>query len=134
MERYTLKELSEIKGNWKEAVVVFTKDSFYREYSETERSYKIRNDAKYFDSNMNGTSLFGNCLDGTDDGVRLDNYMHSGEGKWVVDYCYILKKCPMCKENDLGEEGSNALSRKDNDTEICDDCGTQEAMESYGAN
>jgi superfamily II helicase len=38
-------------------------------------------------------------------------------------------KCPVCKTNDLLEEGTNALSRKDNETEICDECGTAEAME-----
>jgi RNA polymerase subunit RPABC4/transcription elongation factor Spt4 len=38
-------------------------------------------------------------------------------------------KCPICKTNELLEEGLNALSRKDNQTEICNDCGTQEAFD-----
>ena len=38
-------------------------------------------------------------------------------------------KCPVCKTNELLEEGLNALSRKDNETEICDECGTKEALE-----
>jgi RNA polymerase subunit RPABC4/transcription elongation factor Spt4 len=37
--------------------------------------------------------------------------------------------CPICKMNDLLEEGANALSRKDNKTEICSECGVAEAME-----
>ena len=38
-------------------------------------------------------------------------------------------KCPVCKQNDLLKPGANALSRKDNKTEICSDCGRDEAME-----
>ena len=38
----------------------------------------------------------------------------------------------MCNENELLEEGANALSRKDNETEICSECGTVEAMEEFG--
>lgn len=41
-------------------------------------------------------SLFGNCLDGSDVGVRLDTYMFAvpvdGVGKaWKVEYCYIVE-------------------------------------------
>lgn len=39
-----------------------------------------------FDPDKCGTSLFGDCLDETDEGVRLDHLMHSG---WTPDYCYI---------------------------------------------
>ena len=41
-------------------------------------------------------------------------------------------KCPNCNVNELLEEGANALSRKDNETEICSDCATQEAFEEMG--
>jgi RNA polymerase subunit RPABC4/transcription elongation factor Spt4 len=37
--------------------------------------------------------------------------------------------CPVCKESELLEAGANALSRKDNKTEICSNCGRKEAME-----
>jgi predicted RNA-binding Zn-ribbon protein involved in translation (DUF1610 family) len=37
-------------------------------------------------------------------------------------------KCPRCGVNELLEEGCNALSRQDNETEICNDCGTDEAL------
>jgi hypothetical protein len=40
--------------------------------------------------------------------------------------------CPKCLRTELEEEGLNALSRKDNETEICNDCGTREAMEEIG--
>lgn len=40
-------------------------------------------------------------------------------------------KCPLCKVNELCESGGNALSRKDNETEICSECGIKEAIEEY---
>lgn len=94
MEKLTLHELGKDTSSWKEAIVVFKQESFNREFSETERSYKVYSEAKYFNGNMIGNSLFGDCLDGKDDGVRLDRYMSllPEEGlRWVVDYCYIVK-------------------------------------------
>ena len=35
--------------------------------------------------------------------------------------------CPRCFE-EMREKGLNALSRRDNETEICSDCGTAEAL------
>ncbi|MGX8833952.1 hypothetical protein ACWG0P_07035 [Amedibacillus sp. YH-ame6] len=69
------------------AVVVFSSDSFEDEYTETERSYEIRSDAKMFNADMISNSLFGNCLDGKDMGVRLDHYMYDG---WKIEYCYVV--------------------------------------------
>ena len=93
MEKLTFAELK-ANQTWKEAVIVFAQESFNREFSEEARSYKISSDAKYFDADKIGKSLFGNCLDGTDDGVRLDWYMSipPNEGKrWKPEYCYIAK-------------------------------------------
>jgi hypothetical protein len=73
---------------WKEAVVVFTESSFEKPFTEVERSYKISSGDKYFDGNMGGNSLYGDCLDGKDLGVRLDIYIYEG---WKVDYCYITE-------------------------------------------
>lgn len=67
-------------------VIVFTEDSFDKPFTVTERSYRVESWAKYFDPDKCGTSLFGDCLDETDEGVRLDHLMHSG---WTPDYCYI---------------------------------------------
>jgi RNA polymerase subunit RPABC4/transcription elongation factor Spt4 len=40
--------------------------------------------------------------------------------------------CPSCKVNPLHEnEVMNPLSRKDNDTYICNECGQKEALEEY---
>ena len=46
-----------------------------------------------------------------------------------------MKECPRCKEMKLNEkEVRNALSRRDNATYICSDCGIAEAMEDYNRN
>lgn len=68
-------------------VIVFKASSFDKPYTETERSYKFRSDNKAFIGAC-GNSIFGDCLDGVDLGVRLDWYMR--EGGWKIDYCYIL--------------------------------------------
>lgn len=41
-----------------------------------------------------------------------------------------LKECPVCKKKKMNEdEVMNSLSRKDNKTMICNDCGMQEAFD-----
>ena len=85
------------KSNWTKnilkAVIVFTEDSFTREYSEESRSYEISSDNKTF-RNSFSNSLFGYCLDGTDQGVRLDCYMefYGNKPGWKVDYCYLVEE------------------------------------------
>ena len=39
-----------------------------------------------------------------------------------------MKRCPKCKK-DMGKYP--ALSRKDNKTEICSECGVKEALEAF---
>lgn len=63
-------------------VIVYKQSNFEEEFSETERSYRVRSDNKLFLSGMLGRSLFGNCLDGKDMGVRLDWY------NWEVERIY----------------------------------------------
>lgn len=67
-------------------VIVFTEDSFGASYTEKERSYRVSNDNKAFQHGKISNSLFGDCLDYKDLGVRLDVYMYDG---WKVEYCYI---------------------------------------------
>jgi hypothetical protein len=86
VERISFTKLCD-KINWKKAVIVFKESSFKKPFTEVQRSYEISSDAKYFNYNMNGSSLFGNCLDGSDDGVRLDRYFH----EWKIDFCYITE-------------------------------------------
>lgn len=71
-------------------VIVFTKDSFDKEYSEVQRSYVTNNLQKAWLPHMISNSVFADCLDGTDNGVRIDWYMHD-EKPWNVDYCYLLE-------------------------------------------
>lgn len=92
--KLTFEELKE--KEWKKAVIVFTEDSFDKEYSEKSRSYEVSKENNYFDTGKISKSLFGNCLDGSDAGVRLDIYMFAvpedGVGKaWKVEYCYIVE-------------------------------------------
>lgn len=88
----TKKDLSELtKDNFKKAVIVFTKESFKRDYNEVQRSYEVTSDNKYFNANLISSSLYGNCLDGTDQGVRLDIYMHDVENKWTIERIYITE-------------------------------------------
>ena len=68
MHKMTFKELRDYiceynrTHNWVteiiKAVIVFTPDSFTREYTEESRSYEIRSDNKTF-RNCNSNSLFG---------------------------------------------------------------------------
>lgn len=40
-----------------------------------------------------------------------------------------MKKCPRCKKNKMHDEQAlNSLSRRDNKTYICNDCGNDEAF------
>ena len=51
-----------------------------------------------------------------------------------MDYTKAIGICPECKERKLfiGEfEGLNAVSRKDNETYICSDCGEREGLADY---
>lgn len=52
-------------------------------YSEKSRSYRVYNSNRTFQDGKIANSLFGSCLDGSDQGVRLDWY------KWEVEYCYM---------------------------------------------
>lgn len=102
MQKMTFKELRDYiceynkTHNWAidvlKAVIVFTPDSFDKEYSEESRSYEIRSDANTFRDTISN-SLFASCLDGTDQGVRLDWYMEyygNKDNGWKVDYCYLI--------------------------------------------
>ena len=54
--------------------VVFTQDSFQKEYSELSRTYAISSDNKAFIPNMGGYSIYASCLDGTNTCVRWEQY------------------------------------------------------------
>ena len=63
-------------------VVVFKESNWKEKYSLESRSYSFRSDEKYFLPDMIGKSWYGDALDGSDDGVRLDWY------NWEPEYYY----------------------------------------------
>ena len=66
------------------AVIVFKQSNFTKEYSETSRSYRVTSQGgKIFFNAMIGNSMFGDCLDGSERGVRLDAY------NWEIERCYF---------------------------------------------
>lgn len=73
-------------------VIVFKNESFEKDYSVEERSYIVSSDNKAFNPNACGYSLYGSSLDGSDIGVRLEQYMayKTGVKGWEVEYCYFL--------------------------------------------
>lgn len=96
VKKITYDELCEIfrkhnevvdESDYKQAikgVVVFKQSNFDTEYSELSRSYKVSSCNRAFQHGKIANSIFADCLDGTDKGVRLDWY------KWEVEYCYLL--------------------------------------------
>lgn len=64
-------------------VIVYKASNWEKPYTETERSYRTSSKCRAFQPGKIANSIFGNCLDGTDDGVRLDWY------DWEIDYCYL---------------------------------------------
>jgi hypothetical protein len=81
------------KGNEKKlrGVVVFSEKSWNKPYTEIQRSYEFTSDNKAFLANQSSNSIFANCLDGSDDGVRIDWYMGDKEMPWIPEYCYIVE-------------------------------------------
>ena len=72
--------------------ITFTEDSFNKPYSEESRTYVVSSDNKAFIPGMGGYSIFGSALDGSDNNVRLDQYMYDEYGMksgWKVERCYI---------------------------------------------
>lgn len=68
------------------ACIVFAESNWPdRHYPLRSRTYEVSSDNKAFRSSCCSTSLFGSCLDGTDQMVRLDWYMKDfgNKGGWV---------------------------------------------------
>lgn len=83
-ERINQHTLPAVKG-----YVIFSEKSFDREYPEVSRTYEVSSANKAWRSDMNGSSVFGSCLDGTDPCVRIDKYIR--EGLWIPEKCYIIR-------------------------------------------
>lgn len=77
------------------AHIIFTEDSFTKQYPLLSRTYRITSEEKAFWSRVGSRSIFAYCLDKTSDqGVRLDWYMaeEGNPGGWKVEACYILER------------------------------------------
>lgn len=68
-------------------LIVFSNKSFDKEYPFESRAYYFSSDNKYFLSGMIGNSIFGYSLDGTDMGIRIEQY----KNEWVVEDCYLIE-------------------------------------------
>lgn len=82
------------KDNFRKAVVVFSQESFSREYSDESRSYEFTNEEKFFDADAIGSSLHGTCLDSSEI-IRLDLYMFEPDNsgrQWKVEKIYITEE------------------------------------------
>ena len=86
--------------------IVFSRDSFDMPYSEQSRTYVVSSNNKAFISGAGGYSIYGSCLDGTDQCVRLEGYMR-GENAWKIDRCYM-------KRDDYERAVSQQVKNKDN--------------------
>ena len=75
------------------AHIIFSEDSFDKKYSLLSRTYRITSDEKAFWSRTGSRSIFADCLDGSDQGVRLDWYLaeEGNPGGWKVQNCYVLE-------------------------------------------
>lgn len=78
-----------------EAFVTFAQCSFpEKTYSQTERTYLFTSNEKAFSANACGYSIFGNCMNGSEFGVRLERYMadeKGGRNGWKTENCGIVK-------------------------------------------
>lgn len=64
-------------------VIVYKADNWKKPYTEEQRSYRVSSYNRRFQMGKFANSMYGDCLDGSDQGVRLDLY------DWDIDYCYF---------------------------------------------
>ena len=78
-----ISDLVDLQDEFKYVDITYSQDNFKEQFTEHERTYRVSSENKYFDSSMIGTSMYGNCLDGSDNGVRLDLY------KWRIEKIHV---------------------------------------------
>ncbi len=72
--------------------IVISPASFEKAYSLESRTYVVSSDNKAYQPNMGGYSIYASSLDGTDSGVRLEQYMaveKGGVNGWQIERCYM---------------------------------------------
>lgn len=74
--------------------IIFSESSFGNNASLAARTYKVSSFNKAYRPNMlNGRTIYGSALDGSDPNARLDMRMiaeHGGKNGWRVDYCLLI--------------------------------------------
>ncbi len=80
----SLMDLVENK-NWETALITYKQENWEDNYTEKERTYRVSRENNYFREGKISNSLYGSCLDGKDNGVRLDYY------NWKVEKIVIEK-------------------------------------------
>ena len=65
------------------AYIVYDASNWDKPYPETSRTYAVNSWSNLFFDDKISTSLFGDCLDMTESGVRLDWY------NWKREKCYL---------------------------------------------
>lgn len=68
-------------------VIVFSQDSFTKEYSLESRSYSVSSQNNRFIDDKISNSIYGSALDGSDPDIRIDFCLC----EWKVDYCYLIE-------------------------------------------
>lgn len=71
-----------VTGKHRAAIIVFSQDSFTSPYTEEQRSYKSSSNQWGWDYSKSGRCRLGDCLDGSEKGIRLDWY------DWKVESWY----------------------------------------------
>lgn len=69
--------------------VTISQESFSKEYSKAARTYLFSSDNKRWLPNMCSASIWGDCLDGSDNGVKLSDYLF-GKDYWKIEDCGIV--------------------------------------------
>ncbi len=67
----------------KEVVVLFSKKNWNKTYTGLQRMYALNLSSSGFNSEGSGQAIIGNCLDGSDQNVRLDMY------NWDVEAAFL---------------------------------------------
>ncbi len=73
--------------------IVFSQASFNKPYSLESRTYVVSSDNKAYRPNMGGYSIYADSLDGSNQNVRLEQYMSAEKGGpdgWQIERCYMM--------------------------------------------
>lgn len=92
---------SEFKANMRKAEedgihitgeIIISEDSFTEAYDEEARTYIVSSNNKAYQNGKLGYSIFASCKDGSDQGIRLEQYLaeeYGGKKGWKIENCRI---------------------------------------------